>query len=68
MSDLKPCPFCGGKAELIIVPGYFKYGLSSIGWFVKCIDGCCNQSTYMSDHDAVEAWNRRVNDDQHRSI
>lgn len=60
MKKLKPCPFCGGKAELIIVPGYFKQGLSSSGWLVKCLAGCCNQMPYRSDHDAVEAWNRRA--------
>lgn len=60
MAELKPCPFCGGKSELIIVPGYFKQGLSSSGWLVKCLKGCCNQMPHMSDHDAVEAWNRRT--------
>ena len=62
-SELKPCPFCGGKAELTIIPWYFKSGLSSSGWVVRCLNGCCNQSPYMSDHDAVETWNRRVKDD-----
>ena len=60
MDKLKPCPFCGGKAELLIVPGHFKSGLSSNGWLVKCTNGCCNQIPYTSDHDAKEAWNRRV--------
>lgn len=59
MNELKPCPFCGGKAELICVPGYFKTGLSSSGWLVKCLNGCVNQMPYSSDHEAVEAWNRR---------
>ncbi|MBO5969278.1 MAG: Lar family restriction alleviation protein [Clostridia bacterium] len=60
MNNLKLCPFCGGKAELIIVPGYFKQGLSPNGWLVKCLKGCCNQMPFMSDHDAIEAWNRRA--------
>ena len=60
MDKLKPCPFCGGKAELLIVPGRFKSGLSSSGWLVKCTNGCCNQMPYTSDHDAKEAWNRRA--------
>ena len=62
---LKPCPFCGGEAELICVPGYFKTGLSSSGWLVKCLNGCVNQMPYGSDHDAIEAWNRRTNDADH---
>ena len=30
---LKPCPFCGSKAEIIMVPGY--YGETS-AWIVAC--------------------------------
>ena len=56
---LMPCPFCGGKAELIIAPGYFK---PKSGWLVKCRNGCCNQMPYRSDQGAIEAWNRRVKD------
>lgn len=62
MEELKRCPFCGGEAELLIVPGYFKQGLSSSGWIVKCLNGCCNQMPHASDHDAIEAWNRRKGD------
>lgn len=64
MNELKPCPFCDGEAKVIIWPGYFKAGLSSNGWLVKCVNGCCNQTPYMSDHDAVEAWNTRAQTDQ----
>ena len=60
-NELKPCPFCGGKAELIIVPGYFNKTES--GWLVKCRNGCCNQMPYVSDHDAIDAWNRRAGED-----
>lgn len=60
MSDLKPCPFCGSKVELIIAPGYFSQGLSSNGWFVKCKKCGIHQMPYQSDHDAIEAWNRRA--------
>jgi len=60
MSELKPCPFCGGDAKLIIVPGYFKTGLSSSGWLVKCLNGCCSQRPHIDDHEAIEAWNQRV--------
>ena len=65
MDKLRECPFCGGKAELIIVPSYFQ-GLSSNGWLVKCTKGCCNQMPYMSDHDAIEAWNMRATDEPQR--
>lgn len=65
MSDLKPCPFCGEKADLICVPSYFKQGLSSTGWLVKCLSCYVHQMPYRSDHDAIEAWNRRANNERH---
>ena len=57
MNELKPCPFCGGEAELLIVPA--NSGLSGTKWVVVCKKGCCNQYPHISDHDAIEAWNRR---------
>ena len=59
--ELKPCPFCGGKAKLVDVgiEGEFQ------DWVVECPnchiallyndDGCV--STIL---EAVIAWNRRV--------
>jgi len=56
MSDkLLHCPFCGGKAELLIVPG------TRTKWVVRCTKCYTNNGTFSSDHDAVEAWNRRYN-------
>lgn len=61
---LKPCPFCGGEAEL-------QYGgrgdRESAGMsFVRC-KGCCAigkkfevSRKYSSDEEAIEAWNRRA--------
>lgn len=51
---LKNCPFCGSKAELLIVPGEMTK------WVVRCTKCCTNNGTFLSDHDAIEAWNRRV--------
>ena len=53
--DLKPCPFCGGKAILGIDENDRKRP-----YFVYCDK--CNNSTafYKSKRKAVEAWNRRV--------
>lgn len=53
---LKPCPFCGGKAELLIVPDKMTR------WVIRCVKGCCCQFPHVSDHDAVEEWNRRADD------
>ena len=57
MNDLKQCPFCGGEAQLLIVPGRVAH------WIVKCSKGCCNICQYISDHDAEEAWNKRTTEE-----
>lgn len=51
---LRKCPFCGSEAELLIVPG------KKTKWVVRCTKCYTNNGTFSSDHDAVEAWNRRV--------
>lgn len=55
MGELKPCPFCGGEAKLLIVPE------KQSRWIVRCQKCFANHGTFASDHDAVEFWNRRVN-------
>ena len=68
--DLKPCPFCGGEAYLMLK--------DKNCWYVTC-DSCSASSegyipsdvypwsAYDAIQDAVnkavEAWNRRANDD-----
>ena len=48
---LKPCPFCGGEAD--IIP-------TGEGWFVECQE--CNNMTDIHDTPlaAAETWNRRI--------
>ena len=55
--ELKPCPFCGGEAELV------DYGVSGAYEVVQCSD--CWVRTRLFDKSikiksAVDAWNRRV--------
>ena len=60
MSDeLKPCPFCGGKAELVDISATSS-GISPTRWIVRCTHFCCKQYPQISYHDAIELWNRRV--------
>lgn len=66
-TDLKPCPFCGGKAKLS------KYHVGGItAWAVYCEKSsqdlsCCAQMTSIkSEEDAINAWNRREADDNAR--
>lgn len=55
MSDikLKPCPFCGGKGELIVCkPENFNY--------VKCRKcGACSYGVTADDEQAIRNWNTR---------
>ena len=57
MAELKPCPFCGGKAE--ILSGYGKYT-------VQCGSGGCmaNISWCTNKDSAIKAWNRRDENDR----
>ena len=60
MAELKPCPFCGGRAVLNggekISEGGGDY------WWVQCHE--CFASTHgNADREtAIEAWNRRASD------
>ena len=56
MIELKPCPFCGGEANLV-------QGSSGklLPW-VRCRDCGAETSDYDSVEEAAEAWNRRADD------
>ena len=66
MVELKPCPFCGGKAVLDHSSGLT---LSLSMSYIRC--NKCGAKTRMfaistaesSDRQAAEAWNRRVKDE-----
>lgn len=65
MEELKPCPFCGGKAEI-------KSGVKIVGdaekdiWYVVCGNPeCVIYDGYTRDRysvkQAIEIWNKRDN-------
>lgn len=57
MSELKRCPFCGGEAETELCGiGVFQH------WCVWCDCGVLLQD-HKTEAEAIEAWNRRANDD-----
>jgi len=51
MTELKPCPFCGGEAEI----DEFPFSIFCMSCFAET-KGC------QSVKEAIEAWNRRVSD------
>lgn len=68
MEELKPCPFCGGKAKLHATttrtyPNHCKHYC----YCEKCYATGQSFSDFEDDGSsvfkAVEAWNRRVSDD-----
>ena len=62
MDELKPCPFCGGKAMLIAN----RYRHEQTSFFVKCSNEECEviPETYENEiiDFVIKAWNRRAED------
>jgi Lar family restriction alleviation protein len=60
---LKPCPFCGGKAEIMVLQ---ELRLGGDEGFVVWCESChmntasINGTYFSSSEDAMELWNRRV--------
>lgn len=72
MDELKPCPFCGGKAKVKERFGRVWDGIQvkrdyTGEWRAGCLTRGCIASSinnyYPSMLDAVEAWNRRAKHD-----
>ena len=58
--ELKPCLFCGGKAEIIMFNA--EYGTVTIG----CTNEKCDitmGNAFFTDEEAIQHWTRRVNDE-----
>jgi len=58
-NELKPCPFCGGIAELR------SFGVNTLKeYWVSCYEHTCkiNPQTgcYKTAEEAIAAWNRRA--------
>lgn len=61
-AELKPCPFCGGMAEIYETP-HIPRGTD---YTPRCKNpSCCGRSTkkYSMKETAIMMWNRRADDD-----
>ena len=53
MEELKPCPFCGGKAKVNTTPNRGEF-------YVMCKNGDIEQlRLHITKSKAIKAWNRR---------
>lgn len=53
MSELLPCPFCGGEAETV--------GDDILGWKVECMKcGAGTRTCCITEAEAIAAWNTRA--------
>lgn len=68
MDELKPCPFCGGKTEIVVG----LYNSWTDGYAVRCCNCCLIFGAhgrlgepyewtciYESEEEAIKAWNTR---------
>lgn len=67
MNELKPCPFCGGKADFVYFNNGSRYRSNVIYKNDKCTVKCLKcevelPRAYKGTNRAAEAWNRRAND------
>ena len=69
MNELKPCPFCGGKATAksskYNLLGAYGTAETDRKWsrvFCKSCNIGQPKRHYISKEDAIQAWNRRVNE------
>lgn len=63
MSELKPCPFCGGHEYHKAYPD--RYHLPEICEYhtVACTNCGATCGAFPNKEEAIEAWNRRNNED-----
>lgn len=62
MDKLKPCPFCGGSANIAVMKKTVRsrYTVSCANSF--CIANALSSpfaTHYLTEKEAIEAWNRR---------
>ena len=71
MDSLKPCPFCGGDAEIMYYKPVITSPSASYYAYVRCLS-CgamhhvhridCDTTEKEAVNEVIEAWNRRANE------
>ena len=58
---VKPCPFCGGDAEVVRLRGYILCPSASHSpmYYVACTECGCRTGPDTSVKDIIEIWNKR---------
>lgn len=69
MSELKPCPFCGGEGYVReVTVASFLANESRAGYRVECLDNaCCYSRIFVTVEKAIEAWNKRAETHEERA-
>lgn len=58
--ELKPCPFCGGEAE-VVTRTFKKWMLKTITYhYIRCQVCRATSAPDYSEAEAATAWNRRA--------
>jgi len=58
-TELRPCPWCGGKAELITIPADHDAPCPPEN-FVACDQCRFSHTCWPTDDEAIKAWNTRT--------
>lgn len=61
MTELKPCPFCGGEAVLIKRKLKTEFYPSDGSYYAHCKKCIITTQPRKNAESVIEAWNRRVN-------
>lgn len=58
MTELKPCPFCGGKADWFVLEKMNNEKL----YYVECSYCFARTGYYFTEYESIKEWNKRTPD------
>ena len=64
--ELKRCPFCGGKAEVLKV-NYDRYRIITCNLCRIKFGILTRSGAFHTEQEAIEAWNRRADEKNYRA-